>query len=600
MPLLDGRQLAHRLFLVQQLNMLTIVPPGFYLVVIVAQMPQEKVRAALYLLAVWATLFSTLAPYAVVRASTISALAVNPSDPPGARLARILKLPRLIELRLMGVYTFSTSSYLTCLVLGLDMPPVIIPWVSAVIVALFLLTMVWTRILFERMLMPYALEEFSRTGTGQPLVEGQGLLWTKQRWYLPYAFALFVVCTLLTAGTVVSRMAFYQYQKFAASLTDEAVLRSLEQNVSEYLSKVWLPLSLVGAFMLISSAVSALLLARHLYSGFQALRRSIESFANGSPQRPAWVATDELGELAQATSRALDQIRDFSLALRQTASTLGDSAQSLDQSNTLQNQGLTRYATALQQTQVTAQEIRQASLLAAQKAESVLMQVDTAEKLGRSSESAIAQSIASLQTIYEEVKEMATRIKSLGDRTQQISNITLTVKNLADNSNMLALNAAIEAVRSGEHGKGFGVVAREMRSLADKSISATVNVRQMLKDISEAIQSTVKMTERGMERVGTSVEQVRLFGDNMRQMSSILQDNSAQVRQISAAVNQQNQGVVQIFQALNDLNTIMEETMQRMQGAQGVTMEVRQVSNRVSQLITRYGWDNLSSEVARR
>jgi methyl-accepting chemotaxis protein len=190
---------------------------------------------------------------------------------------------------------------------------------------------------------------------------------------------------------------------------------------------------------------------------------------------------------------------------------------------------------------------------------------------------------------------MSTRIRALDERAQLIANLTTTVKDLADQSNMLALNAAIEAVRSGEHGKGFGVVAREIRSLADQSIQATNHVREILQDISEAIRTTVSITETGSEKVESSLAQVRAFGDNIRQLSGIVRDNAAAVRQISAAVTQQNAGIGQIFQAVNDLTKMMDDTMQRLRTTDGATALLRSVAEQVSSLVGLYGWQEIGT-----
>ena len=103
-------------------------------------------------------------------------------------------------------------------------------------------------------------------------------------------------------------------------------------------------------------------------------------------------------------------------------------------------------------------------------------------------------SLGGLTDIRAQVDEIARKIAQLSERTQQIGGITQTVKDLADQSNMLALNAAIEAVRSGERGKGFAIVAREIRSLADQSIQATNRVREILEDISASIRRAVAIT----------------------------------------------------------------------------------------------------------
>ncbi|MFY0521660.1 methyl-accepting chemotaxis protein [Archangium gephyra] len=155
------------------------------------------------------------------------------------------------------------------------------------------------------------------------------------------------------------------------------------------------------------------------------------------------------------------------------------------------------------------------------------------------------------------------------------------MKGLADQSNMLALNAAIEAVRSGEHGKGFGVVAREIRTLADHPSRHPQRERH-LQDISEAIRTTAAITEEGSAKVGTSLGEIREFGETLQQLSSIVRDNAQSVRQITTAVNQQGTGITQIFQAVTDLSTMMDQTMAQLNTSMSAVDLVRDVSHQVA------------------
>ncbi|HEX8705950.1 MAG TPA: methyl-accepting chemotaxis protein, partial [Myxococcaceae bacterium] len=166
--------------------------------------------------------------------------------------------------------------------------------------------------------------------------------------------------------------------------------------------------------------------------------------------------------------------------------------------------------------------------------------------------------------------------------------ITQTVKDLADQSHMLALNAAIEAVRSGEHGKGFGVVAREIRSLADRSIRATSQVRDLLADVSNAIANTVRITEQGARRMEAGLSQVRHSGDTLRALSAIVRDSSASVRQIAHTVNQQTAGIEQIFTAVIELNSLMDGTLERITATSNAVGSLRAHSDRVSQVVSDY------------
>jgi methyl-accepting chemotaxis protein len=299
-------------------------------------------------------------------------------------------------------------------------------------------------------------------------------------------------------------------------------------------------------------------------------------------------STDETGELAQAFSQMQQKLKEVLGALQESVQLLTNAGNELGQSTEEQSQTITRQATALQETQVTAQEIKQTSLLASQKAEAVLQLTEKADAVSAQGEMALESSLSGLTDIRAQVDEIAQRIGQLVERTEQIGGITQTVKDLADQSNMLALNAAIEAVRSGEHGKGFAVVAREIRSLADQSIQATSRVREILEDIGSAIRSAVAITEHGSQKIEGGLTQVRATGENLRALSNIVKDNSSAVRQIAAAVSQQNAGITQIFGAVTDQTRMMDETMRRLETTTKAAAVLKSLSQRVSDVVGRF------------
>ncbi|HSP80742.1 MAG TPA: methyl-accepting chemotaxis protein, partial [Myxococcaceae bacterium] len=327
--------------------------------------------------------------------------------------------------------------------------------------------------------------------------------------------------------------------------------------------RLWVSLLLLGALLIAGGGAAAAFLGRSIVGPLSELTNvAAHIVESGDLTRPIRVqGGDEVGQLSHSFAQMVERLRTVTLNLQQAAEALNASTEQLNTSAAEQSQTISRQAAALQETQVTAQEIRQTSLLAAQKAESVLAVAERADELGRTGEAALEQTLTGLNDIRSQVSEIAQKILELGVRTQQIGDITQTVKDLADQSNMLALNAAIEAVRSGENGKGFGVVAREIRALADQSIDSTARVRELLDDITTSVSTAVRITERGSQRMEAGLEQVRSYGKNLRELTSIIQDNAASVRQIAAAVSQQNVGINQITVAVNDLSKMMDETV---------------------------------------
>ncbi|MFP2924632.1 methyl-accepting chemotaxis protein [Pyxidicoccus sp. 3LG] len=297
---------------------------------------------------------------------------------------------------------------------------------------------------------------------------------------------------------------------------------------------------------------------------------------------------DEVAELAGAFSRMMSHLRESTASLQQGTRVLGQTVAELTSAAAQQERNLTRQAAALQETQVTAQEIKQTSMMAADRSHAVLGASSRAREVGAAGEATVSASLQGFEQLREQVGRVASSISALADRTQQIDGITQSVKDLADQSNMLALNAAIESVRSGEHGKGFGVVAREIRSLADQSITSTGRVREILEDIRRAIQETVGMSEEGQRRTEAGLGQVRASGDSLRELTGIIEDNANAAQQIAAAVTQQNAGVAQIFTAVTDLSRMMEETMQGLKGTQRTTEVLRDVAQRMEVVAGTY------------
>jgi methyl-accepting chemotaxis protein len=342
----------------------------------------------------------------------------------------------------------------------------------------------------------------------------------------------------------------------------------------------FLALSIVGAWWLARS------IARPLTALSEAVTHVIQE--GDLSHRVEVDRRDEVGELARAFSRMMDHLRETTLGLQQGSQALTSALTELTQAAELQERNLARQASAIQETQVTAQEIRQTSQMAADRSQSVLEVASRAEEVGSSGESTLAASLLGLQELHQKVGRLASTIISLGERTEQIGSIAQTVKDLADQSNMLALNAAIEAVRSGEHGKGFGVVAREIRALADQSIESTDRVRELLEDIGQSIHATVVMTQKGQQQMQDGLNQMRASGESLRELASIVRDNAGAARQIAVAVNQQNAGISQIFTAVTELSSLMDETLRGVQATTRATQTLREAAARMQTVASTY------------
>jgi methyl-accepting chemotaxis protein len=271
--------------------------------------------------------------------------------------------------------------------------------------------------------------------------------------------------------------------------------------------------------------------------------------------------------------------------LREAGQTLERTVKDLLTTSREQHALVQRQAASLHETSSTIQEIRQTSAVSASRAEIVLKVASKAEDLGQAGQNAVESSLSGLRGIREQVAGIVGQIQNLAERTAAVGEIVDTVQDLADQSNVLALNAAIEASRAGELGKGFGVVAREIRTLADQSIQSTGRIRAMIAEIQNAIHGAVGETEQGNLKLEEGLTQIRASGENLQEMAGVMQESGQAARQIAASVSQQDAGIGQIATAVGSLGGAMDETAEGIRALEASATDLRSTSARIAELV---------------
>ncbi|HZN95906.1 MAG TPA: methyl-accepting chemotaxis protein [Myxococcales bacterium] len=579
--------------------MLPAVPPVVYLLGILYQLDDQQV---LSLSLVWipplVVALGMVAPLSFIHRFTERALRESPEEQPGARLRRILSLPRQVELAAIASYSTGVAILTVAACRTYGRPLILL--VPAVLVALvmMLLMMVRQTVKVEEVLRPVAVEEFERHPGVRPV--GAGFLWPRQVWYLPYVTSVVLLASFVALAVIISR----RVQAFLGDWVVQLEQRGQAQLAAEVplwgrqlLSSFALPSILILGWVLVLSAITALTVARRQRAGSQAVEQAVRALAAGMPRLPEWPATDELGDLAFATADAAASLGQRAATITESARTVDQVAQELSALVARQRDLVTFQSSALQQTQLTAQEIQQISELASTKARAVLDAAESAERVGKSGRNAVESSLEQLSDIRGHVSQMAGHVRGLQERARRIARITLVVKDLADQSNMVALNAAIEATRAGESGKTFAVVAQQIRRLADESTAATEQVHQVLRDVEADIREAVRLSGAGMERADSGLSLARTYGDDLRKLTSIAEDNAITARQISAAVDQQTAGIGMIFEAITELGTSMGETVEAMRVTAAITARAEKAAADVAGAMS--GWSGGTDGVDR-
>jgi hypothetical protein len=221
--------------------------------------------------------------------------------------------------------------------------------------------------------------------------------------------------------------------------------------------------------------------------------------------------------------------------------------------------GANQQSASLRETTRTMDEVRIAANDTAQKAGDVAERARDSVRVSAEGAQAVATIADAMAEIRERVGATANDILTLSERTQQIGEITRTVKQLAERSKLLALNASIEAARAGEHGKSFNVVALEVRTLSERSEEATTQVEKVLGEIRDATSAAVTASNEGTKVVERGLELTHLAGDVIRSLTDTIRDASQAAQDIAASAQQESVGIDQIATSMSQVNRAAED-----------------------------------------
>jgi methyl-accepting chemotaxis protein len=253
-------------------------------------------------------------------------------------------------------------------------------------------------------------------------------------------------------------------------------------------------------------------------------------------------------------TRSVEALRGYTASLAQTASLMVMSVSEILGTISRAAAGTAEMAASINETTTTVEVMRKASELASQKAQYVIDTAERALQVTQSGQKAVQETATVMDRIREQMETIAQTVVRLSEQSQSIGGIIASVTDLADQSNLLAVNAAIEAAKAGEQGKGFSVVAQEIKSLAEQSKQATAQVRGILSDVQKATSSAVMATEQGSKAVEAGVKQASEAGEANRALTETSAVALQAAVQIAASNQQQVVGMDQIGIAMISIN----------------------------------------------
>ena len=288
-----------------------------------------------------------------------------------------------------------------------------------------------------------------------------------------------------------------------------------------------------------------------------------------------------INTLADSLHNILVKLNDASENLASTASTNEQtSSQAQGQLNS-QREQTANVATAMTEMSHSVQEVAQS----AQGSLEMVQRVETASDQGRN---VMNSNISTINQLETRLNESVSAVSELRRMSGQIGSILDVIRNIAEQTNLLALNAAIEAARAGEQGRGFAVVADEVRVLASKTTQSTTEIEAMISNLQSSSQSASQVIQSCMSDMEMSVEQASKANSSMEEIQALIIEISQMSTHISQAAAEQSETSADIARSIEDINSIADQSYHAMSSIAQTSESLTQLAHQQNELVHRF------------
>ncbi|MGL5286933.1 MAG: methyl-accepting chemotaxis protein, partial [Aeromonas sp.] len=306
-----------------------------------------------------------------------------------------------------------------------------------------------------------------------------------------------------------------------------------------------------------------------------------------------WIAEgrlnkDEIGQLGQAIQRMKNGLGDLVSEISSSVTQLGSAVEEVSAISTQSSQGMsqqqgqiTQVATAMQQMQTTVEDVARNTTQAAEMARSAF-------NASRQGQQVVVSAIDSLEKMAGEIEGTGQVVSQLESESNNISLVLDVIRNIADQTNLLALNAAIEAARAGEQGRGFAVVADEVRTLAQRTQDSTTEIQRMIEQLQSRASAAGSAMQEGCQSMLETVSLARGAGEQMEQVNDAVTAISDMNTQIASATEEQHQVAEELGRNMLVINTVAEENAQGANHTAQSCHELARLAQHLQQRISRF------------
>ena len=321
------------------------------------------------------------------------------------------------------------------------------------------------------------------------------------------------------------------------------------------------------------------------------LLNRIEQIAEGDGDlrvRLEVLSRDELGKLSDAFNRFLDKLQPLIREVGRVTGEVAESAQTLAGMAAANDRLITSEHAAVDQVSTAATEMSAAVHEVARNAQNAADAARSAEVQSREGAEVVGATIHAIRQLAHEVESASDTIQTLEQETANIGAVLAVIKGIAEQTNLLALNAAIEAARAGEQGRGFAVVADEVRALAARTQDSTKDIQQMIERLQGGVQNAVKAMHVGSEKARFSVERAAGVDGALSATGDAVARINDMAAQIATACEEQSSVTEEIARNISDIRDLSNEAAQTSEQSTQASARLSELSHGLAQLVGRF------------
>lgn len=346
---------------------------------------------------------------------------------------------------------------------------------------------------------------------------------------------------------------------------------------------------MVGAIAVL--VVLSLLITRSITSGLNRIIRSLHEMASGQgdlSSRIEYDGADELGELVSNFNAFIAKLHEAFSAMVSDVDALHKVASRLAEASSTNLEQMQEQSGEIGSTRHSIDELVKSVDEVARFAEQASEQTQNSAELAARGKDQVAHNVTTIEQLGNDIEESAKLVNDFENHSSRVAGLLDTIKTVTEQTNLLALNAAIEAARAGEHGRGFAVVADEVRNLAVRTQQSAGEIETVISELSSLAESSVKSMQDCVNNARSGVEATKESGEMLENILGNVDNIRSINEQIAAATHEQNMTFSEVVGHITSIHDNAEKVMQSTREVDQISHDTREVSNRIEKIASQF------------